>query len=199
MSQPKILALAGSTRSGSFNKKLLAVAVRAAEETGIAVTVIDLRDYPMPLYDGDLEKEKGIPENAMKLMQMFIEHDGLLIASPEYNSSISGVLKNTLDWISRPVKGMNPLAAFEGKIVGLLSASTGALGGMRGLVALRSMLGNIKCIVLPEQVSVSKAEQAFDEKGNLLDEKMHASVQKVVFRLSDTVRKLHAGPLKNSN
>ena len=190
--KPKILAFAGSTRKDSYNKKLVKLAAKGAEAAGADVTYLDLRDYPMPLYDGDLEAEQGIPENGIKFMNILIEHQGLLISSPEYNSSMSAVLKNALDWASRPVKGMTPLAAFDKKIACLMSASPGNLGGLRGLVALRSMLGNIKVIVLPEQVSISKADTAFNESGNLKDEKQQSSVVKLGETLSRTLLKFNS-------
>lgn len=187
---PKILAFAGSTRKDSFNKKLLRIAIEGAKKAGAEVTVIDLKDYPMPLFDGDLEKEEGIPENGKKLMDLMIEHDGLLIASPEYNSSISGVLKNSIDWASRPVKGMTPLKAFDGKVACLMSASPGGLGGVRGLSALRWVLGNIKVIVLPQQVTVPKANEAFDEDGNFKDEKVQAAAENLGKSLVEILQKL---------
>src|SRR3989338_2486857 len=98
---PKILAFAGSTRTESFNKKLVQIAVRGAKQAGADVAYIDLRDFPLPLFDGDLEAKEGLPANAKKLKALFLDHQGLLISSPEYNSSISGVLKNTIDWVSR--------------------------------------------------------------------------------------------------
>jgi NAD(P)H-dependent FMN reductase len=121
---PKILAFAGSTRIESFNKKLVKIAVEAARAAGAQVTYVDLRDIPMPLYDGDLETSQGLPENAKKFKAMVAGHDGLLISAPEYNSSITGVLKNTIDWASRP-----PDNPFSGKAASLMSASPGALGG----------------------------------------------------------------------
>lgn len=187
---PKILAFAGSTRKDSFNKKLLRIAIEGAKKAGAEVTVIDLKDYPMPLFDGDLEKEEGIPENGKKLMDLMIEHDGLLIASPEYNSSISGVLKNSIDWASRPVKGMTPLKAFDGKVACLMSASPGGLGGVRGLSALRWILGNIKVIVLPQQVTVPKANEAFGEDGNFKDEKVQAAAENLGKSLVEILQKL---------
>lgn len=170
---PKILAFAGSTRTGSFNKKLIRIATDAARSAGAEVTLIDLRDYPLPLFDGDLEDSQGLPENAKKLKDLFNTHDALLISAPEYNSSITGVLKNTLDWVSREATDDEPpLRDFTGKVATLLSASPGALGGLRGLVHLRAMLGNIGVIVLPDQVSVPKAHEAFDDAGQLKDERM---------------------------
>ena len=155
MSEPvKILAFAGSTRRDSWNKKLLHIAIQSARSAGAQVTLIDLKDFPLPLYDGDLEATAGVPENALKLKELFKSHQGLLLACPEYNSSITAVLKNTLDWVSRPVPDEPPLAAFKGKVVTLISASPGALGGLRGLVHVRAILGNIGCIVLPDQQAV---------------------------------------------
>ena len=186
---PKILAFAGSTRSGSFNKKLVKVAIAGAKAAGAEVTYLDLRDLELPLYDGDLEA-KGLPAGARKLKDLMLAHDALLISSPEYNSSISGVLKNAIDWASRPVPGEKPLECFAGKVAALMSASPGHLGGLRGLVTVRSILGNIKVLVLPDQVAVSKADQAFGEDGSLKDEKQRASVEGLGRTLTETVRKL---------
>jgi NAD(P)H-dependent FMN reductase len=186
----RILAFAGSARTDSFNKKLIRLAAQAARAAGADVTLIDLRDYPMPIYDGDCEKEKGIPENGIKLKTLFIEHDGLLISSPEYNSSISPLLKNSIDWVSRPAPGEPPLVAFTGKVAALMSASPGALGGLRGLVTVRSILGNIGVIVLPDQVAVIKAGEAFNPDGTLKDAKQRAAVEKLGGTLASFVAKL---------
>ena len=134
---PRILAFAGSARRDSFNKKLVSAAAEMARELGAEVTVVDLADYPMPIYDGDEESENGHPEASNKLYQLMKEHDGFLVACPEYNSSITPLLKNTIDWVSRTRDAEPPLVAFTGKVVALLSASPGALGGMRGLVHVR--------------------------------------------------------------
>ena len=139
----KILAFAGSTRKESFNKKLVRIAALGATEAGAEISIVDLRDFPLPLFDEDLEAAEGQPENAKKFKKLMIEHDGFLLSSPEYNSSISGVLKNTIDWVSRPVEGEPSLIAFSGKVVSLMSASPGALGGLRGLVHIRSILGSL--------------------------------------------------------
>ncbi len=176
MSQSKILAFAGSARRESYNKKLLKIAASGAQAAGAAVTVIDLADYPLPLFNEDLEQESGAPENAKKLKQLFVEHQGLLIACPEYNSSITPLLKNTIDWVSRPAAGEPSLVAYRGKVATLLSASPGALGGLRGLVHVRSILGNIGVIVLPDQIAVAKAFEAFDPNGSLKDPKQHSAV-----------------------
>jgi NAD(P)H-dependent FMN reductase len=189
---PKILAFAGSTRTESFNKKLVKVAVAGAQSAGADVKFIDLRDVSMPLYDGDLEAEQGLPPGARQFKDLLLAHDGLLIASPEYNSSISGVLKNAIDWASRPVEGEPPLGCFVGKVASIMSASSGALGGLRGLVPLRAILGNIKVLVLPEQVSVGKAHEAFNSDGSLKDSKQQESIEKLGENLAITLAKLKA-------
>jgi len=189
---PKILAFAGSTRSDSFNKKLIKIAVAGARNAGAEVTLIDLRDLPMPLYDGDLEEREGLPENARKLKQLFLAHNGLLISAPEYNSGISGVLKNSFDWVSRSEGDEKDLACYIGKVAALMSASPGALGGLRGLVQVRSILGNIKVLVLPEQIAVSKAHEAFQPDGSLKDAKKQTAVEKLGANLATTLAKLKA-------
>ncbi|MEQ1881881.1 MAG: NAD(P)H-dependent oxidoreductase [Burkholderiales bacterium] len=165
----RIVAFAGSLRRESFNKKLAALAAAGARETGAEVTLIDLRDLPMPLYDGDIEREHGLPAHARVFKKLLVDCDAMLISSPEYNSATSAVLKNAIDWASRTEENEAPLLAFKGKIVGLMSASPGNLGGMRGLAALRSILSNIGAIVLPTQVAISRAREAFDTQGNLAD------------------------------
>tara|TARA_R110000737_G_scaffold7994_11_gene23241 strand:- start:1249 stop:1878 length:630 start_codon:yes stop_codon:yes gene_type:complete len=180
----KILFLAGSARKDSLNKKLAKLAYELAVEQGANATFVDLKDYPMPLYDGDDETTGGLPENAIKLKALFIEHSGLFIASPEYNSSFSALLKNTLDWISRPhTEKERPLSAFRDKVAGLAATSPGALGGLRGLVALRMLLGNIQVMVLPEQIAIGGGMTAFDEQGNLIDEKQRQALGLIVARL----------------
>lgn len=180
MASPRLLAFAGSTRKSSFNKYLAVAAGKLAEDRGAEVTQIDLRDFPLPLYDGDLEEESGIPENAAKLYDLFKSHDAILVSSPEYNGSISGVLKNVLDWVSRPRKGDPPLAAFTGKIAGIMSASPGQLGGLRGLVHVRAILGNLGVLVVPEQVAVGTAHEAFSADGTIADNKMLSRVDAMV-------------------
>jgi len=193
MSAPRILALAGSLRKDSYNKNLVRIAVEGARSAGAEVTCIDLRDYPLPIYDGDLEAASGIPENGQKLKRLFIEHHGLLIAAPEYNSSISAVLKNTIDWVSRPAPNEPPLVGFTGKVATLMSASPGALGGLRGLVHVRAILGNINVVVLPEQMAIPRAFEAFNDEGALKDPKQQASVLGLGKTLAEFLRKLQAG------
>lgn len=191
MAKPvRILAFAGSTRTHSYNKKLVQIAAQGATDAKALVTLIDLREYPLPIFDADLEEEQGMPENAEKLKKLFLEHQGLLISSPEYNSSISGVLKNTLDWISREAEGEAPFAPFKDKAVALLSASPGQLGGLRGLVTVRSILGNMKCIVLPDQLAIGGAGDAFAEDGSLKDPKRQAAALSMGKKLAQFLERL---------
>jgi chromate reductase len=189
---PRILALAGSLRSESFNKKLVAHAAGAAREAGAEVTLIDLKDFPLPLFDQDLEAEQGMSENGARLRELFTDHDGLLVASPEYNSSVTAVLKNVIDWVSRPAPGGPPAVAFRGKVAALMSASPGALGGLRGLVHLRLILGNIGVIVLPDQVAVARAHEAFGPDGSLIDPKQQAGIEALGKTLASILMKLRA-------
>src|SRR3954447_9781440 len=189
---PRILAFAGSLRRESFNKKLVSIAARAARDAGAEVTLIDLKDFPLPLFDQDLEAEQGTPENGRKLKQLFNDHDGLLVGSAEYNSSVTAALKNVIDWVSRPAAGEAPGAAFRGKVAALMSASPGALGGLRGLVHLRSILGNIGVIVLPDQVAVARAHEAFGPDGSLSDPKQQAGIEALGKTLASILMKLRA-------
>jgi NAD(P)H-dependent FMN reductase len=193
MSQPKILAFAGSLRAGSFNKKLLAIAADAARAVGAEVTVIDLRELALPLFDQDLEDAKGLPDSAKKFKTLLHASDGFLIASPEYNSSITGALKNAIDWASRSESDEEPpLIAYKGKVAALCSASPGALGGLRSLVTLRSILGNIGVLVLPEQVVIPTAHEAFDDAGKLKDERKAKQIAKLAGALVELLVKLQA-------
>lgn len=187
----KILAFAGSARKGSFNKMLVNAAAEGARAAGAEVTVIDLRDYELPIYDGDLESAKGLPENAKKLKALFLQHQGLLLSCPEYNSSITPLLKNVIDWVSRKEGDEPPLACYRGKTAALVSASVGALGGLRGLVTVRSILGNIGVTVLPDQKTVRQAGEAFGADGKLKDEKERKAVEQIGARLAEVVAKLN--------
>jgi NAD(P)H-dependent FMN reductase len=169
------------------------LAAAKAEAAGGKVTLIDLRDFPMPIYDGDLEAADGIPPEGRRLKALFKEHEGLIIASPEYNSSITAVLKNAIDWISRPEPGEPPLAAFKGKVALIVSASPGNLGGLRGLVHLRSILGNIGVLVLPEQIAISQAYGAFAADGSLKDLRQFELLDAMTRRLVELVRVIRAG------
>lgn len=186
----RILAFSGSTREGSYNKKLLKIAVDGARKAGAEVTEQELRDIPMPLYDGDLEDREGIPSNGLKFCDLLLNHDGFLIASPEYNGTFSAVLKNSLDWASRPQEGKPSLHCYRGKVASILSASDGYFGGVRGLNHLRILLLQLGVTVLPSQVMIPKAQKAFGDNGSLLDEKKQASTLKLGADLVDFLRKL---------
>ena len=189
-STPKILAFAGSTREASFNKRLVKVAAEGASAAGAEVTLIDLRDFPLPLYDGDLEAESGLPDNAQKLKALFLDHQGLLISSPEYNGGMSAVLKNTIDWVSRSAPGEDGLAAYKNKVAGLMGTSPGRLGGLRGLTHVRQILTNVGVLVLPQQQAVGGAGQAFSDAGELVDSTLQAAVTGIGARLAKTIQSL---------
>lgn len=172
----KILAFAGSLRKESYNKKLVKIAAEGARLAGAEVTFIDLKDFPLPVFDQDLESAEGLHANARKLKDLMLSHQAFLIASPEYNSSLSAALKNAIDWASR---GEKMLECFNGKTAGIMSASPGALGGLRGLTHLRDILENIGVTVVPRQIAIVKAHEAFDETGNLKDDKQRTTVQKI--------------------
>jgi chromate reductase len=187
MRRPKILVFAGSVRTASFNAQLAALAVKELALLNADVTRISLVDYPLPLYDGDAEAKAGPPQNAVKLKQMFGIHHGVFIASPEYNASITPLLKNTLDWISRVREGPEPpLAAYKQRVFALGAASNGTYGGYRSLIALRHVL-ELGCgaLVLPDQIAVRDAATAFDEKDNLRDEANANRLRTVLGHLVD--------------
>ena len=193
MPQPKIVALAGSLRADSFNRKLIALAAEAARAAGAEVTVVDLRALALPMYDQDLEDASGLPEGARTLKALLRASHGLLIASPEYNSSISGALKNAIDWASRAEsEDEPPLVAYRGKTAALFAASPGALGGLRGLVHLRAILGNIGVTVLPDQVAISTAHEAFTAEGQLKDDRKAKQVADLARSLVAMLAKLKA-------
>lgn len=177
----KLLAFAGSTRAGSFNQRLVDIAAQHAREAGAEVTEIRLKDFALPLYDEDLEAN-GFPPKAAALRALFIAHDGFLIASPEYNGGVTGVLKNAIDWASRPNPGepMTALAAFRGKVAGIMSASISPFGGLRGLIQLRQILGTIQTIVATENILVPFASKAFE--GPALVDPMPAQLLPVMTR-----------------
>lgn len=193
MTTPRILVFGGSLRRDSFNQKLAAIAAAGAREACAEVTLIALRDFPLPVFDQDLEDAEGLPAAARKLKQLFREHHGLILAAPEYNSSITAALKNAIDWVSRAeTDDEPPLVAFTGKTAVLCAASPGALGGLRGLVHVRAILGNIGVTVLPDQMAVSKAHEAFRADGSLADEKQAARVKQLGARLAQHLGKLLA-------
>ena len=181
---PKILAFSGSARTESYNQRLVNIAAQGARQAGAGVTVINLGDFPMPLMNEDLEAAEGLPEAAKAFKKLLVEHDGFLIASPEYNSAFPPLLKNAIDWASRKETPEEPpLVAFKGKTAVIMSASPGALGGLRGLVFLRMLLNNIGITVLPDQQAITQANKAFGPDGPLLDERK----QKLILALGETL------------
>jgi chromate reductase len=187
----RILAFAGSARKDSYNKIILKIAVQGAIDAGAKVTLLDLADLPLPLMDEDLEKQSGIPANALKFKQLLKEHDGFLIASPEHNSAYSALLKNTIDWASRRAEGEKPLEGFSHKVAGIMAASPGALGGLRGLVPLRMLLENIGVMVLPNQKAVAKVSALLTETGIIDDEQTIAGLKRIGKELVETLAKLN--------
>ncbi len=192
MSNPiKILAFAGSAREASFNKKLVQIALEGAKAAGAVTTFIDLKDYPMPLYNGDLEAEKGLPDTVKQFKDLLKGHQGFLLSCPEYNGSITPLLKNAIDWASRPEADEPSLVCFKGKVAALLATSPGGLGGLRGLVHVRVILEGIGTIVIPDQKAIPNAQEAFTELGQLVDQKQMVAVRSVGEKLMEITSKLH--------
>ena len=193
MSVPRILAFGGSLRKDSYNQKLASIAAEGAREAGAEVTLIELRDFPMPLFDQDLEAESGKPAEAKRLKELFLSHQGLIIASPEYNSGYSAVLKNAIDWVSRgDSPDEPPISALAGKSAVIMATSPGGLGGLRGLVPLRMLLGNLGITLLPDQIAIPSAYQAFGPDGHLVDPKQEAKVKALGTALAGQLKKVLA-------
>lgn len=190
----KVLVFAGSARRESLNKKLARVAAAAVRAEGAEARLIDLDDFPIPIYHGDLEAEQGMPPKALELRAIFMEHDALLIASPENNSSVTSLLKNTLDWLSRGIgdgKGdASGLAPFRDKVAGMMTATPGNYGGVRGLPHLRQILNSLGVLVVPPQVQLARADHAFDAAGELADPAMRKAVERLAHALVVTATKL---------
>jgi len=189
---PKLAFLAGSTRQASFNRKLARAACDLARERGHSADLIELADYPMPLYNGDLEAQEGPPENARKLRSVLRSHPGIFIASPEYNASVTPLLKNTLDWMSRVRDDEEPgLALFRNRVFAISGASAGRFGAMRSLLALRQVLEiGIGALVLPDQIALSGADKAFDDTGGLVDATLRELLAAVVDKLGQAAGRL---------
>jgi chromate reductase len=191
MSTPKILAFAGSTRKNSFNKRLAKVALHAAEKMGAKTTFIDLLDYDMPLYSDDLLKKHGMPDSVIAFKEMLKSHNGFFIASPEYNGSLTGTLKNAIDWATIKSEGEDRMACWNGKIAGLLSASPGGLGGIRGLHHLRTILAGIGTFVLPNHLAVGNSTTNLQNDTHITDEKLQQQVDTLATEIVRVVRGLH--------
>ena len=187
----RLLFFAGSTREASYNKRLARLGQHIAEANGIEAVFVDLRDYPMPIYDGDLEANEGPPVKAREFKALLSEYQGVFIASPEYNSSIAPLLKNTLDWVSRvKEKGESGLEVFRSRVFAISGASPGYYGAMRSLLTLRQILAvGIGALVIPEQIAVPRAMDAFEADGSLKDKGQQALCKSVVEALAVAARK----------
>lgn len=189
-----LIAFAGSTRRESFNRKLVRIAAKGAEQNGAAVEVLELSDFPMPLLNEDLEAESGMPPGAAAFKRKIMDSHGFMISAPEYNGSFSPLLKNALDWCSRSQSAnAKPLSAFRGKTAVLMSASPGSLGGMRGLVPLRMLLGNLGVLVIPGFRCISSAGDAFTENGLLKNSRDQKAVMKLGADLVSTAERMKNG------
>jgi NAD(P)H-dependent FMN reductase len=191
----KLLFLAGSAREGSFNKKLARLGADIAHANGLQATFADLGDYPMPIYDGDDETKSGPPENARKLKALMELHQGVFIASPEYNSSIPPLLKNTLDWISSVrLEGEVPSQVYKTRVFAVGAASPGNFGGVRGIPHLRQVLEiGLGAMLLPDQILVPRAMDAFDDNGHLKD-KAQMDMYKALIQKLARAAKFVQGP-----
>ena len=187
---PQILVFAGSLRARSMNRQLAAVAAAAVEEAGGSAELLELADYPMPMYDEDEETRSGLPEPVRAFKAKVVAAPGYIVCSPEYNGSLSPLLKNSLDWLSRQGDDPRPRAAYDGKVIGLMAASDGGLGGLRGLVHLRQILSNLGAHVHPEEFALSHAGSAFDGDGRLRDPQSRAMVARVAGGVVDLARRL---------
>ena len=183
MNDSSLLIFAGSTRAQSWNRRLAQVAAQAATAQGVQPTLIELGDFDIPLYNADLEA-RGTPADVIRLKSLFFKHPAWIICSPEYNGSYTGLLKNTIDWVSSPVKGdpewSSGTKPFAGKVVGLMAASPGGLGGLRGLSHLTPLLMNLQCWVCPTQYALARAAEAFDDTGQLQGAPARDAVNEVV-------------------
>jgi chromate reductase len=189
MASPKILVVPGSTRTGSLNVRLAALAAKELTLADAEVNRISLEDYSLPLYDADDEANSGSHPQAVKLKQMMCTHHGVFIASPEYNGSVPPALKNAIDWVSQVrERGEPAYAAFKGRAFAVASASTEPSGGLRGLMALRQILESCGALVIPEQLAVPQADQAFDDLDNLSHAGLANQLRLELARLVDVAR-----------
>ncbi|MBL8583228.1 MAG: NAD(P)H-dependent oxidoreductase [Rhizobiaceae bacterium] len=190
---PRILLFAGSTRSGAYSGRTADAAMKELAVQGADVTRLSLADYPLPLMNEDLEREQGLPDNAVKLARHFHRHDGILICTPEYNGSIPPLVKNTIDWVSRVHKdGGKPVTPFNGKVAAICSSSEGHFAGIRSAAHLRAVLSHIGMEVIAPQVSVPRAGDAFDEHGDFRDERLRKGMTRLCARLMECATLLSA-------
>jgi NAD(P)H-dependent FMN reductase len=189
----RLLFFAGSARAGSYNKKVARLGAMIAEANGIPSTFLDLGDYPMPLYNADLEAAEGQPENANKLTAVMRAHSGICIVSPEYNASITPLLKNTLDWVSHVrTDGEPPGQVYKTRVFALASASNGGMGGLRSLITVRQVLElGLGALVLPDQFAVPRAKDAFGEDGHLVNKESQENFKTLIQKLARAAHVLH--------
>jgi NAD(P)H-dependent FMN reductase len=189
---PKIIAIAGSYRENSYNKRVLAIAADGAREAGAEVTVIDLRDFPMPILNMDDVDANGFDDNAARFQDILNEHNGILIASPEYNGSIPGGLKNAIDWASRQSDKYKMNEVFRGKVAAMITASPGSFGGIRCLNTLRGVFSILGVNVLPSEIAVGFVGQKFEgDSLEMTDDKMKAILKKLGTELVTMLNKTH--------
>ncbi|MBT5137089.1 MAG: NAD(P)H-dependent oxidoreductase [Phycisphaerae bacterium] len=191
MSSPKVLAFAGSTRKESVNKRLARIALQAAKKAGAETTFVDLQDFNIPLYCDDLVAKEGIPEGVLQFKQLLNSHNGFFIASPEYNGSLTGVLKNAIDWATIKADGEERMSCWNGKIAGLVSASPGGLGGIRGLHHLRTILAGIGTFVLPNHLAVGNSTENLQNEKQITDEKLQLQLESLTHEMVRVIRALH--------
>jgi NAD(P)H-dependent FMN reductase len=191
MSSPKVLAFAGSTRKESVNKRLARIALQAAKKAGAETTFVDLQDFNIPLYCDDLVAKQGIPEGVLQFKQLLNSHNGFFIASPEYNGSLTGVLKNAIDWATIKADGEERMSCWNGKIAGLVSASPGGLGGIRGLHHLRTILAGIGTFVLPNHLAVGNSTENLQNEKQITDEKLQLQLESLTHEMVRVIRALH--------
>ena len=188
--KPRILAFAGSLREHSYSKRILKTAIKGAERAGAEITLVDLRDYPMPIYNPDDHEANGFDENALNFQGLLTEHDGLLLASPEYNGSLPAALKNAIDWVSRPSDRFERRKVFSGKFAAMMTASPGSLGGIRSLAHLRGVLTSVGVNVLPQEVAVPFAGEKFDgDREEMTDEKTKQTLEDLGAKLVEMLER----------
>ena len=189
----RLLFFAGSTWDGSFNQKLAALSHHIAEANGIEAVLVDLKDYPMPIYNGDLEAAEGQPDNAHKFKALMMAHSGIFIASPEYNASITPLLKNTLDWVSHVRdEGEAPVEVYKTRVFALGSSSNGGMGGLRSLTTVRQVLElGLGALVLPDQFAVPRAKDAYGEDGHLKNKDSQEAFKALIQKLARAAHVLH--------
>jgi chromate reductase, NAD(P)H dehydrogenase (quinone) len=190
--KPKILAFSGSLREHSYSKRVVKITGKGAEKAGAEVTYVDLRDYPMPIYNPDDHDRLGFDENALKFQELLTQHDGLLIASPEYNGSLPGALKNVIDWASRQGGKYPRSAVFTGKVAAMMAASEGSFGGVRSLGHLRDVLTSVGVNVLPQEIAVTFADDKFSgDDEEMTDARMKGILENLGASLVDMLKKTH--------